>query len=282
MLEMKELIRLALAEDMPHNKDVTSDVLAKSLAQNNKFGFAKLKAKQNLTLSATRLFQETMLMEDPGIKIMWQFKDGQKMTAGQNVCSLEGNLVSILRAERVALNFLGKMSGIATMTQKFSDAIADTNARILDTRKTTPLYRDWEKKAVRDGGGTNHRRDLSDGVMIKDNHISMMGSIELAVNEIRKSGEQRHIIVEASNLDQVIQCVSLKVERILLDNMTNEQMKTCLNVIPEYIETEASGNMSLDRVRSVAELGVDFISVGTITHSAPVADFSLLFDWTKL
>lgn len=280
MLETKELIRFALAEDMPQRKDITSDILAQTLAAKRKFGIAKLKAKQNLTLSAMQLFEDTMLAEDPSIKLMWQFKDSQKVSNGQNVCSLEGNLVSILRAERVALNFLGRFSGIATMTQKFTDAVADTSTRILDTRKTTPLYRDWEKKAVRDGGGTNHRRDLSDGIMIKDNHIAMMGTIDLAVNEIRNS-TSRPIIVEASNLDQVIQCVSLKVERILLDNMTNEQMKICLNTIPETIEVEASGNMSLDRVRSVAELGVDYISVGTITHSAPVADFSLLFDWTK-
>ncbi|MFN8944808.1 MAG: carboxylating nicotinate-nucleotide diphosphorylase [Pseudobdellovibrionaceae bacterium] len=278
MLEIKNLIDLALAEDMPGRKDITSDVLAQSLQKKQKFGIAKLKAKQNLTLSASVLFEETMKTEDPSIQIMWQFKDSQKISSGQNVCSLEGNLISILRAERVALNFLGRFSGIATMTQKFSDAIQGTKTRILDTRKTMPLYRDWEKKAVRDGGALNHRRDLSDRVMIKDNHIAMMGSIENAVIQMRKDST-RPLIVEASNLDQVIQCVSLKVDRILLDNMTNDQIKTCLNIIPADIEVEVSGNMSLDRVLSVAELGVDFISVGAMTHSAPVADFSLLIEW---
>lgn len=279
MLELKELIVLALSEDMPQKKDVTSDVLAETLTSKRKFGMARLKAKQNLTLSASNLFEQTLLTEDPSVKIMWQFKDGQKISSGQNVCSIEGNMISLLRAERVALNFLGHFSGIATLTQKFTDAVQGTGTRILDTRKTMPLYRDWEKKAVRDGGGVNHRRDLGDGIMIKDNHIAMMGSIEKAVTEIRKAS-RKPMVVEASTLDQVIECVSLKVERIMLDNMTNDQMKTCLNIIPDAIEVEASGNMSLERARSVAELGVDYISVGGVTHSAPAADFSLLFDWS--
>ena len=280
MLEINELVKLALAEDMPDQTDVTSDPLAQSLSKNRQYGIAKLIAKQDLIISASSLFDEVMRTVDPNLKIFWQFKDGQRASTKQILCSIEGNLISILKAERVALNFLGHFSGIATLTRKYADAIMGTKTQILDTRKTTPLYRSWEKKAVRDGGGTNHRMNLSDGVMIKDNHIAMMGSIPAAVDEIRKHSS-RHIIVEASNLDQVLQCVSLKVDHILLDNMNNEQIQICLKVIPDSIKVEASGNMSLDRVRSVAELGVDFISVGAITHSAPVADFSLLFDWNQ-
>ncbi len=280
MLEINELVKLALAEDMPDKTDVTSDPLAKALTKSRQFGIARLIAKQDLIVSASALFDEVMKTEDPSLKIFWQFKDGQRASSKQILCSIEGHQISILKAERVALNFLGHFSGIATLTRKYVDAIAGTTTQILDTRKTMPLYRNWEKKAVRDGGGTNHRMNLSDGVMIKDNHIAMMGSIHAAVDEIRKHAS-RHLIVEASNLDQVIECVSLKVDHILLDNMTNEQIQACLKVIPKTIKVEVSGNMSLDRVKSVAELGVDFISVGAITHSAPVADFSLLFDWTK-
>lgn len=281
MLEINELVKLALAEDMPDKTDVTSDPLSKALTKSRQYGIAKLIAKQDLIVSSSILFDEVMKAVDPSLKIFWQFKDGQRASAKQILCSIEGNLVSILKAERVALNFLGRFSGIATLTRKYVDAISGTNTQILDTRKTTPLYRSWEKKAVRDGGGTNHRMSLSDGVMIKDNHIAMMGSIPAAVDEIRKHAS-RHLIVEASNLDQVIQCVSLKVDHILLDNMSNELIQACLKVIPDTIKVEVSGNMSLERVRSVAELGVDYISVGAITHSAPVADFSLLFDWTGL
>ncbi len=157
-------------------------------------------------------------------------------------------------------------------------AIEGTRTRILDTRKTTPLYRELEKKAVTHGGGLNHRFNLSDAVLVKDNHISLAGGITNAVERIRNNCDFK-IEVEASSLEQVKECVALNIDRILLDNMNNELLAEVLRHIPPHIKTEASGNMSLERVKSVADLNVDFISVGALTHSAPNADISLLFDW---
>ena len=167
---------------------------------------------------------------------------------------------------------------MATLTRQYVKAVESTKTKILNTRKTTPLYRELEKRAVVHGGGTNHRFNLSDAIMIKDNHISIVGGITKAVERIRRHCDLA-VEVEASTLEQIKECVSLNVERILLDNMNNELLKESLKLIPSHIKTEASGNMTLERVRSVAELGVDFISVGALTHSAPTADISLLFDW---
>lgn len=176
------------------------------------------------------------------------------------------------------MNFLGQLSGIATTTKTFVDQVKHTNTKILDTRKTTPVFRELEKRAVLHGGGVNHRFNLSDAVMIKDNHIALMGGITKAVQQVRKH-TTKAVECEASTLDEVKECIENKVERILLDNMDNELLKQALAIIPKSIQTEASGNMSVGRVRSVAELGVDFISVGALTHSAPCADVSLKFEW---
>ena len=170
------------------------------------------------------------------------------------------------------------LSGIATLTHAFVDEIKGTSCRILDTRKTTPVYRELEKKAVVHGGGLNHRLNLSDAVLIKDNHIAVCGGIKAAVDRVR-SRTSKKIEVEARTLKDVRECADLKVHRILLDNMDNKLLQQSLELVPEFIETEASGNMSLTRVKSVAEIGVDFISVGALTHSAPSADVSLMFDW---
>lgn len=269
-----ELIRAALKEDMP-----LGDVTTESLARMPKQGEALLKAKEDLVLSGANVFEETILFLEPHAKVKWQFNEGDLVYKGQNICAIEGDLIQILKAERVALNFLGQLSGIATYTRKFVKAVEGTQTKILDTRKTTPLLRDLEKRAVNHGGGTNHRFNLSEAVLIKDNHIALMGGIGAAVSRLRQHCDLP-IEVEASNLEQVQECISLRVQRILLDNMTNEMTSAALKLIPVSIQTEASGNMSLERVRSVAELGVNFISVGALTHSAACADISLLFDWT--
>lgn len=268
-----ELIKAALREDMP-----SGDITTESLAAKPRQGEAVLKAKSDLVLSGNPIFEQAIQFLEPNAKLKWLFEEGDFVYQGQNICSIEGNLIQILKAERVALNFLGKLSGIATYTRKFVKAIEGTRTRILDTRKTTPLYRELEKKAVTHGGGLNHRFNLSDAVLVKDNHISLMGGIPRAVERIRDNCNLK-IEVEASNLDQVQECVSLNVDRILLDNMNNQLLAEALKLIPKTIKTEASGNMNLERVKSVAELGVDFISVGALTHSAPNADISLLFDW---
>lgn len=268
-----DLIRAALKEDMP-----SGDVTTESLAMKPKHGEALLKAKEDLVLSGANAFEETLLFLEPQVKVKWQFNEGDLIYKGQNICAIEGDLIQILKAERVALNFLGRLSGIASLTRSFVKEIEGTQTRILDTRKTTPLLRELEKRAVQHGGGSNHRFNLSEAVLIKDNHISLAGDITKAVNRLRQHCNLP-VEVEASNLEQVKECISLNINRILLDNMNNEMMALALKLIPKEIKTEASGNMILSRVKSVAELGVDYISVGALTHSAPCADVSLLFDW---
>jgi nicotinate-nucleotide pyrophosphorylase (carboxylating) len=272
-MTLMDLIQAALREDMPSG-DLTTD----SLALIPRFGQAKLIAKEDLILSGTLPFEQTMLALEPNAKVQWHFKEGDLILSRQAICHITGDLIQILKAERVALNFIGHLSGIATFTRCFVEKVKHTKTRILDTRKTLPAFRDLEKKAVVHGGGQNHRYGLSDAILIKENHITVAGGMSKAVGRIRAHTRER-IEVECGTLDDVREAVELKVERVLLDNMNNEMLSKALGILPDDILSEASGNMSLDRVRSVAELGVDYISVGAITHSAPTADISLLFDW---
>jgi len=275
-MNLIDLIRAAIQEDMPQG-DLTTD----SLALKPKNGFARLKAKSDLVLSGISAFEQTMQMLDHSVNIKWHFEEGDSIITGQNICTIEGDLIQILKAERVALNFIGRLSGIATLTRSFVNAVAGTSTKILDTRKTTPTFREIEKKAVVHGGGSNHRMNLSTAILIKDNHIALMGGITAAVRRVREHSPLA-IEVEVSNLEQVKEAVHLNVQRILLDNMDNATMTKALDLTPETILIEASGNMSLERVATVARLGVDFISVGALTHSAPVADISLMFEWDKI
>lgn len=273
-MNLLELIRAALKEDMPRG-DITTEYLALTPRP----GFARLKAKEDVVLSGTLPFEQTVMTLEPNAKVKWHFDEGAHALKGQILCTIEGDLVQILKAERVALNFLGHLSGIATHTRRFVREVAGTDTKILDTRKTTPVLRELEKRAVVHGGGQNHRLNLSTAILLKDNHIAVMGGVTAAVKRVREHS-RLDIEVEARTLEEVREAVGLKVHRILLDNMDNATLKQALNAIPAEIETEASGNMSLERVRSVAELGVDFISVGALTHSAPVADVSLQFEWS--
>ncbi len=241
-------------------------------------GRARLVAKDDLVLSQREVFERAVRFMDGKMELEWQFNNGDLVLEKQTVCLLHGDLVRLLKAERVALNFLGHCCGIATLTRCFVNQVKHTKCKILDTRKTTPLLRDLEKAAVRDGGGFNHRMNLSDAILIKENHQRAAGSIRAAIQKI-KGRAKSPVEVECSTLDEIKEAVALRANRILLDNMDNDQIAAALKLIPALIETEASGNMHQDRVRSVAELGVDFISVGGITHSAPCADLSLLFEW---
>ncbi len=268
-----ELIRAAIKEDMPSG-DVTTEALALKPRQ----GRSRLKAKEDLVLSGAMAFEQTILNLEPNCKVKWHFEESDLVLKNQIICTVEGDLVQILKAERVALNFLGHLSGIATITRHFVNALKGTKTRILDTRKTTPGFRELEKKAVVHGGGLNHRMDLSTAILIKDNHIAVMKGIAAAVSRVREHS-QLPIEVEATDLEDVKAAVAQKPQRILLDNMDNDTLRKSCAIIPDEIETEASGNMTLDRVRSVAEIGIDFISVGALTHSAPCADVSLVFDW---
>ncbi|MGZ3772765.1 MAG: carboxylating nicotinate-nucleotide diphosphorylase [Pseudobdellovibrionaceae bacterium] len=272
-MTLLELIRAAIKEDMP-NGDVTTE----SLALKPKQGRARLKAKEDLILSGASAFEQSMLLLEPLCRVKWHFEEGDEILKNQNICTLEGDLIQILKAERVALNFLGHLSGIATLTRRFVKQVEGTKTKILDTRKTTPGFRDLEKRAVIHGGGINHRLNLSSAILIKDNHIAVMGGIKNAVTRVRANSDLP-IEVEARTLEEVKEAVEMNVQRILLDNMDNEMLKTAMSLIPSEIETEASGNMNLQRVHSVAETGVHFISVGALTHSAPCADVSLIFEW---
>ncbi len=272
-MNLIDLIRAALQEDMPQG-DATTD----ALALKPKSGYARLKAKSDLILSGISAFEQTMQMLDNLITVKWHFEEGDSILKGQNICTIQGDLIQVLKAERVALNFLGRLSGISTLTRAFVKEVSSSRTKILDTRKTTPTLREIEKKAVLHGGGFNHRMNLSTAILIKDNHIAIMKGVIPAIKRVRENSRWP-IEVEARTLDEVKDAVSMRAHRILLDNMSNEMLKKALELIPPEIETEASGNMTLDRVRSVAELGVNFISVGALTHSAPVADISLIFDW---
>lgn len=273
-MTLLQIIEAAIKEDMPKG-----DLTTESLGLKPRPGVAKLKAKADIVLSGAGAFEQTMTFLEPEARLKWYFEEGQQVLKNQIICSVEGDLLSILKAERVALNFLGHLSGIATYTKRFVQETRGTRTKILDTRKTTPALRELEKKAVVHGGGTNHRMNLSSAVLIKDNHIAVMGGLTRAVRRVREH-TPLPIEVEARTLEEVKEAVSVKPARILLDNMDNETLKKALLMIPTEIETEASGNMSVERVQSVAALGVNFISVGALTHSAPVADVSLEFEWT--
>ena len=274
-MDLSLIVSHAVKEDMPAG-DITTD----SLDRPEYRGLAELKAKEDMVLSGQEAFVEVFKQMSPNSELTWHFNDGDLVLKGQIICSIQGNLIQVLKAERVALNFLGYLSGIATLTRCFVNEVKHTKTKILDTRKTIPMYRDLSKNAVKHGGGENHRMNLSDKVLIKENHIVIAGSLERALERI-KMNHDGPIEIETKNVDEVKRAVELSPARIMLDNMDNETTKEALKFIPSSIESEASGNMTIERVKSVAELGVDFISVGALTHSAPTADVSLLFHWKE-
>lgn len=273
--DYQQLIDQALNEDLPLG-DVTTDNLDLEARE----GIAHLVAKQDLVLCGRKIFEDVFKSVDSKSELKWLFEDSESVLKQQVVCRLRGPLASLLKAERVALNFLGRLSGISTLTSKYVRETTNSKTKILDTRKTTPGWRGLEKYAVVCGGGQNHRMNLSEAIMLKENHIRAAGGITLAVARLR-SKTSKPIEVEVTNLDEVQEAVKNKVAWVMLDNMPNEMMSEALKIIPKNVKTEASGNMSLTRIKSVAQLGLDYISVGALTHSAPVADFSLLFEFEK-
>ncbi len=268
-----ELIEKAFLEDRPHG-----DITTLSLEVQEKFGLAELIAKEDLVLAGVDLFNQSLHYCNPELNITWNFSEGDEVLDRQIVAQIDGNLVDLIQAERVALNFLGYLSGIATQTRKFVEALQGSSTQILDTRKTLPLYRKLSKKAVVCGGGVNHRMDLSDSILIKENHICLAGSLQEAVERIRHNSE-KPIALEVKNIDEVKKAIALKVNHIMLDNMNDDMIREALLLIPDEIYTEASGNMNLERVKRLAHFGLDGISVGALTHSVKNADFSLLFNW---
>lgn len=271
---IRGLIQQALDEDI-ENGDVTT--LATIPA--NHIGSARVVVKQMGILCGVPIFAEVFRLVDPAVEVKAWAPEGQTITPGRTIFTIEGCQRSILVGERVALNYLSYLSGIATTTSEFVKAIRHTRARILDTRKTVPLLRRLDKYAVRVGGGVNHRMGLYDMVLIKDNHVDSCGSIEAAVRAARdKWGNKYQIEVETRNLQEVGEALQSGVDRIMLDNMDIETMSEAVDLIAGRAETEASGGINLSTVSFVAETGVDFISVGSLTHSAKWLDFSLILD----
>ncbi len=271
-MNKQELIINALKEDMPSG-DITTDALFTS-----KQIVAKIRCKQNGVLAGCEMFVKTMETIDENLVVKWFKNDGQLMENQEIIGEISGDVKSILKAERVALNFLQHLSAIATKTRLFVEQTTGTKTKILDTRKTLPGYRELQKEAVVIGGGYNHRFSLSDGVMIKDNHICMVGSIDAAIEQISKKYSKKYqIIVECDTLEQVRRALNSNCDIILFDNMDLEQMQNAQDLVNNQKITEASGNMTLDRIKDVAKLGVDRISIGELTHSVSAQDISLDF-----
>lgn len=274
---VKELITISLKEDIGIGDITTSSTVPESL---NGKGFVK--AKSSGILCGQYVFNEVFGQVDPSVKLNWLCDDGQLLKSDQHCVSFQGSMRSILIAERTALNFLQRMSGIATLTLQYVEVIRHTSSKIIDTRKTTPMWRELEKYAVRTGGGSNHRMGLYDMFLIKDNHITAAGGISSAIQSTMQYNEKLKsrygIEVETKNLEEVKEAILFPVQRIMLDNMKPEEMTQAVALIDHRCEVEASGGVSLSTVKAIAETGVDFISVGALTHSAPAMDFSLLVE----
>ena len=276
----KALIKQAFEEDLGPRGDITT----RALATTSQTVSASIIAKQNGVVCGLDIVTDVFEYIDPSMHLRFSARDGDAVRAGQILVTISGAADKILSAERTALNFLGHLSGIATFTKQFVDAVAGFKTTILDTRKTTPGWRVLEKYAVTCGGGENHRIGLYDMFLIKENHIQAAGGITNAVQRCRELMQKQHfqaeIEVETQNVDDVKKALSLRVDRILLDNMTPEQMRECIKIVNNRVPLEASGNVSLDTIRAIAETGVSFISIGALTHSAPSFDVSLLFHKT--
>ena len=269
------LISMALDEDVG-----SGDVTTLWTVGAEEVGHAVVVAKEPLVVAGIDAALAVFQRVDPQLELVAEIQDGDRAGVGEVVMRIHGSLRSILTAERVALNFLGRLSGISTLTRKFVEAVGGTNATILDTRKTTPGWRLLEKAAVMAGGGGNHRMGLHDMVLVKDNHLAAAGGVSSALEGVRRGNEAGlPVEVEVSTLDELEEVLAQKVDRILLDNMNLETLGQAVirtgALGDDRPLLEASGNMTLDRVRSVAETGVDFISIGALTHSAPAADLSL-------
>lgn len=268
---IKQLVQNSLVEDVG-SWDITTK-LTVPLKQLSK---AVIVAKEDLILSGLYVCKETFFQVDKNIKFKSFFKNGESVKKGSTIITLSGKTAKILEGERVALNFLQQLSGVATLTNKFTTKIKSTKALILDTRKTTPGLRVLEKQAVSDGGGVNHRFGLFDAILIKENHIKSATSITKAINLIRKKINDIVIEVEVKNLKEVKEALECQADIILLDNMNTTNLKKAVTLINKKALTEASGGVNLDNVLKIARTGVDYISVGALTHSAKASDISLL------
>lgn len=270
--EVLDHIRRSLSEDIG-----TGDVTTDSIVPLDATMKGQIIAKQSGVIAGLDVVRYVYQIQDDRVEMDIGVLEGAHVINRQLLAQVEGPARALLTAERTALNYLGRMSGIATLTNQYVTAVAGTGAVILDTRKTAPGMRILDKLAVRRGGGQNHRVGLYDMVLIKDNHIDFAGSLEEAVQRARQAAKDLEIEVEARTIDDVAQALKLGVERIMLDNMSTDMMRQAVQVVAGRAKLEASGNVTLANVRQVAETGVDFISIGTLTHSVVVFDVSFKY-----
>src|SRR6185295_16930356 len=263
-------VRRAIAEDVG-----SGDATTNSIVPPDAKAEVQIVAKQSGVIAGLEVARTVFRQFDDQIDFKTRVNDGSRVVHGEVIAEVSGSVRALLTGERTALNFLGRMSGIATLTRQFVEAVQGTRAVILDTRKTAPGLRTSDKLAVRLGGGQNHRHGLFDMILIKDNHIDFAGSLTEAVRRARAAETKLEIEVEARSIEEVREALDLKVERILLDNMTPEMMAEVVRLNQGFAKLEASGNVTLSTVRKIAETGVDFISVGALTHSPQTFDVSL-------
>jgi len=271
---ISETVRLAIAEDVADG-DLTAQLIPETQR-----GRAQLITRENAVLCGQAWLDEVFRQLDSAIRVTWRANDGDRIRANDVLCTIEGPARAMLTGERTALNFLQSLSGTATTTRAYVDAVEGTGCRILDTRKTIPGLRLAQKYAVRCGGGTNHRIGLFDAILVKENHIAAAGSIAAAVRAARAAPRKVMVEVEVENLDQLRQALDCGVDRVLLDNFTHEDMREAVRITHAHAhraELEASGNVSLETLRAIAETGVDFISVGALTKHVKAVDLSLRF-----
>ena len=270
--QIRKIIERALSEDIGTGDITTAAIVSRELT-----GKAQAIAKDDFIVAGIDIFQSVFAFLDENAQFYSPVRDGEKVKSGDVIAEISGSLFYILQAERVALNIFQRMCGIATLTGKYVNAVRGTKAKILDTRKTVPGLRLLDKMAVGIGGGFNHRMGLYDGVLIKDNHIAAAGGIAAAVKaQRRRLPHTLKIEVETKNLREVQEALDCGVEIILLDNMSPAEMKKAVELISGRALTEASGNVTLEKVAAIAATGVDFISAGELTHSVRAADISLL------
>jgi nicotinate-nucleotide pyrophosphorylase (carboxylating) len=273
--QIDEIIDRALAEDLGKG-----DVTTEALIPGRRRGTGLIVAKREGILAGINVAKQVFQRVDPELKVEVLLEDGARVKPGSEVARLSGSVASILKAERVALNFLQRLSGIASQTNRYVEAVRGLPVRIMDTRKTTPGLRALEKHAVKVGGGENHRMGLGDGVLIKDNHLAVLGSQGLSIREIVAEAKQNapqglSIEVEVESVSQALEAVEAGADIVMLDNMSPEDMGKAVKSIRGRALIEASGGITLDNIRAVAETGVDFVSVGALTHSVSALDISL-------
>lgn len=270
-LNVEPLLLSALREDI-----TSEDVSTNSVMPYAQMGEVDLICKQDGVLCGMDVFARVFTLLDEGTQVTAYAADGEKIKAGQKIATVRGDIRVLLSGERTALNYLQRMSGIATHTRAVASLLEGTGTKLLDTRKTTPNNRIFEKYAVRTGSGNNHRYNLSDGVMLKDNHIGAAGGVKEAVRRAREYAPfVRKIEVEVENLDMVREAVEAGADIIMLDNMSHEEMAQALAIIGGRAEVEVSGNVTRENIARLTDLGVDYISSGALTHSSPILDLSL-------